>query len=206
MGFYDDKILPHLIHCGCGTANIMQLRRRIVPLAHGDVLEVGMGSGLNLSLYNPAAVTRIWGLEPSSGMRRRAATNLRQSAVAVEWLDLPGENIPLADNTMDCVVLTYTLCTIPDWQAAMQQIRRVLKPQGQLLFCEHGQAPDRQVQRWQNRLNPLWGKLFGGCHLNRAIVSAILDSGFEIDWHENVYLQKMPRVAAYMSLGVAIKP
>lgn len=205
MSFYENNILPHMINCCCSTGDIMALRAKVVPLAYGDVLEVGMGSALNLDLYNQEKVNKVWGLEPSLGMRKRAEKNLGKSLINVEWLSLPGEQIPLEDKSMDCVVLTYTLCTIPDWRAAMQQINRVLKPEGKVFFCEHGEAPDASVKKWQDRLNPLWGKVFGGCNLNRPVIENITSAGFSIEWYESNYMDGAPRFASYMSLGAAIK-
>ena len=138
-------------------------------------------------------------------MRKRAEKNLNRSNIKVDWLDLPGEKIPLADNSVDCIVLTYTLCTIPDWRAAMQQMHRVLKPHGKLLYCEHGLSPHSSIEKWQNRLNPLWGKIFGGCNLNRNVTKSIEASGFSIEWNEHKYVNKMPKFVAYMSLGSATK-
>lgn len=205
MSFYEDNILPHIINCGCSTDAVMKLRAKVVPLAYGNVLDVGMGSALNLDLYNQDKVVKVWGLEPSLGMRKKAEKNLNKSSVEVEWLHLPGEKIPLDDNSIDSVVLTYTLCTIPDWRAAMQQIHRVLKPGGAIFFCEHGQAPDASVQKWQNRLNSFWAKMFGGCNLNRPVIDNIKAGGFSIDWCESNYMKGMPRFASYMTYGVASK-
>lgn len=206
MSFYEDKILPHIINCGCSNQPIMQLRSRVVPKAEGVVLEVGMGSGLNLKLYDPSKVTKVWGLEPSAGMRVKAKDNLQRSPVAVEWLDLPGERVPLDNETVDTIVLTYTLCTIADWSAALAQMYRVLKPGGKLLFCEHGRSPDRSVQQWQDRINPIWKKMFGGCNLNRPIVECIASAGFDVLELHNEYIAKAPRFAGYMFYGEAIKP
>ncbi len=183
----------------------MELRAKVVPLAYGDVLEVGMGSALNLDLYDPNRVNKVWGLEPSIGMRKRAEKNLEKSPVHVEWLGLPGEKIPLDDSSVDSVVLTYTLCTISDWRAAMEQIYRVLKPRGKLLFCEHGRSPDSSVESLQNKLNPVWSKLFGGCNLNRTVINNIEETGFKIEWNENMYMNKFAKFATYMSFGSAIK-
>ena len=205
MSFYEDRILPHIINCGCSTSGIMDLRSKVVPLAYGDVLEVGMGSALNLGLYNAEKVQKVWGLEPSLGMRKRAAKNLAKSPVNVEWLGLPGERIPLDDISVDSIVLTYTLCTIPDWRAAMDQMHRVLKPDGKLFFCEHGRSPEGSVEKWQNKLNPVWGKVFGGCNLNRPVQKNIEASGFLIEWIKNSYVDKMPKFASYMSYGEAHK-
>lgn len=208
MSFYEENVLPHLINCVCSGRAINELRAKVVPLATGEVLEVGIGSALNLHLYDDTKVTKVWGLEPSLGMRKRAAKNLKKSPINVEWLDLPGEKIPLADESVDSVLLTFTLCTIPDWSAAMQQIHRVLKPGGKILFCEHGQSPDHSVLQWQNRLNTVWGKMFGGCNLNRHVVDMIESSGFSIDWSKSEYADGLPKVASFASFmthGVATK-
>lgn len=204
MSFYEQHILPHVIDFACGDKIIMQERAEVLGAAEGRVLEVGMGSGLNLRYYNPDKVDFVWGLEPSEGMRRKAQKNLAVSPVQVEWLGLPGEEIPLDDNSADTVVLTFTLCTIPDWQQALNQMRRVLKPGGKLLFCEHGAAPDAGVLKWQNRINPLWKKLAGGCHLNRPIPKYLADGGFRIDQIEADYLPKTPRIAGFRYRGVAV--
>ena len=150
MGFYDNKILPVIIDKACSMASIMDLRKKVVPLARGVVLEVGMGSGINLALYEPDNIDFVWGLEPSEGMRKKAQRNLEKSSIEVKWLDLRGEDIPLDSNSVDTVLLTYTLCTIPDWQRALEQMHRVLKPNGKLLFCEHGLAETSAVQNWQH--------------------------------------------------------
>ena len=205
MSFYENKILPHIINCGCSNRPVMELRSRVVPKAEGVVLEVGMGSGLNLQLYNPSKVSKVFGLEPSVGMRTKAKNNLQHSPVLVEWLDLPGEKIPLADHSVDTVVLTYTLCSIADWPAALTQMHRVLKPEGKLLFCEHGLSPEPSIQKWQHRLNPTWKKLFGGCNLNRPIVECINSAGFAVIEQHNDYIEKAPRFAGYMFYGEAMK-
>lgn len=205
MSFYEEKILPHLINCGCSTKAAMAMRAHVVPLAYGDVLEVGMGSALNLGLYNTDKVAKVWGLEPSEGMRKRAQKNLQASPVTVHWLDLPGEQIPLPDASVDSIVLTFTLCTIPDWQAALAQMLRVLKPDGTLFFCEHGQSPEPSVQKWQDKLNPMWQRLFGGCNLNRPVIKNIESGGFAVDWSEHEYMDMGPRFVSYMTWGAAKK-
>ncbi len=139
-------------------------------------------------------------------MRRKARKNLANSPVPVEWLALPGEQIPLPDASVDTVLLTFTLCTIPDSTAALAQMLRVLKPEGQLLFLEHGLAPERIVNRWQNRITPTWKKLAGGCHLNRPITKLICGAGFVIDQIENLYIPGAPRIAGYIYKGRALKP
>lgn len=206
MSFYEDKILPHIIDKACSMGQVMKLRSQVVPQAKGKVLEVGMGSGINLEFYNPEHVELVYGLEPSEGMRRKALPNLERASVNVEWLDLPGEQIPLADESVDTVLLTFTLCTIPDWDAALQQMKRVLNPNGELLFLEHGESPDASTQKWQNRITPGWKKLAGGCHLNRNIADLIRHAGFDIHELENLYIPKAPRIAGYIYKGRATKP
>jgi ubiquinone/menaquinone biosynthesis C-methylase UbiE len=202
MGIYENHILPHVINCACGLKAVQKQRQKVVPQAKGRVLEVGMGSGLNLPFYNPENVEFVWGLEPSEGMRKKAQANLDKAKVDVKWLDLPGEQIPLDDDSVDTVLLTYTLCTIPDWQKALEQMRRVLKPAGELIFCEHGQAPDASIQKWQARINPWWGKIAGGCHLNRPIPALLDAGGFKIDRMDSMYIPG-PRIAAFNYWGVA---
>lgn len=161
-----------------------------------------MGSGLNLPHYNHDQVEHIWGLEPSEGMRLKAQKNLAQSPTQVEWLDLPSEQIPLPDASADTVLLTYTLCTIPGWLEALNEMRRVLKPGGQLLFCEHGLAIDESVQRWQHRLNPIWKVLAAGCNLNRPVPDCLQQGGFEIQQMEQGYIDG-PKFATYNYWGSA---
>jgi len=205
MSLYERYILPHIIDMGCGSKSVQMQRDKVVPLAEGRVLEVGIGSGLNIPFYNAKKVDFVWGLEPSVGMRRKAKKNLKLSAVDVRWLDLPGEEIPLENNSADTVLLTYTLCTISDWHTALRQVHRVIKPSGKLLFCEHGAAPDKSVLKWQNRINPIWKIIGGGCHLNRPISTYLNEGGFRIKTMETLYLPKTPRIAGFNYVGVAKK-
>lgn len=185
---------------------VMKLRSQLIPRARGTVLEVGMGSAINLPFYDPGAVNLVYGLEPSPGMHRKARENLARSSVPVRWLDLPGEKIPLADDSVDTVLLTFTLCTIADYQAALQQMWRVLKTGGQLLFLEHGEAPENPTQKWQHRITPVWKKFAGGCHLNRPIDQLIRQAGFRIEELENFYMPGAPQIAGYLYQGRAVKP
>lgn len=203
MSFYEEKILPHVIHLACGSKPILKQRQKVVPQAEGRILEIGMGSGLNIAYYNPAKVEKLWGLEPSHGMRDKARARVEAAPFDLEWLDLPGEEIPLETDSVDTVVLTYTLCTIPGWLAAVEQMRRVLKPGGKLLFSEHGKAPDAAVQKWQDRIDPLWGKMAGGCHLNRDIPELLRQGGFAIKQMESLYLPSTPKVAGFTYWGYA---
>lgn len=203
MGFYEDRILPHLVNKACATGQVMKLRSQLVPEARGQVLEVGMGSGLNLAFYRPDRTELVYGLEPSAGMRRKASRNLANSPVPVEWLGLPGEEIPLPDSSVDTVLLTFTLCTIPDWRKALEQMKRVLKPDGELLFLEHGESPDPRVRTWQHRITPGWRKVAGGCHLNRPIAELIQQAGFEIRELSTFYMPNAPRIAGFIYQGRA---
>ncbi len=202
MGFYEKNILPFLIDKACGIGPIMAQRQKVVPQASGEVLEIGIGSGLNLPYYDSARVSKVWGLEPSPEMRAKAAKIAAKAAVPVSFLDLPGEEIPLEDSSVDTVLVTYTLCTIPEVTAALSRMRRVLRPAGKLIFCEHGQAPDASVRRWQDRINPIWGKFSGGCHLNRPIDALIKQAGFEIEALDTGYIAS-PKFAGYNYWGTA---
>jgi ubiquinone/menaquinone biosynthesis C-methylase UbiE len=188
MSFYDERVLPHVINFACSTKPVRKQREKIVPLAEGDVLEIGFGSGLNLPYYDAQKVRKIWGLEPSEGMRRKAQPMVDASSLDVEFIDLPGESIPLEDDSVDTVLVTYALCTIPDAITALEGMRRVLKPGGSLLFCEHGIAPDEGVRRWQHRLNPAWGRIAGGCNMNRDIPELITQAGFKVTADERMYV------------------
>lgn len=202
MGVYEDRILPHLIDLACSTTPNQKQREKIVPLAEGDVLEIGFGSGLNLPFYDSKKVRKIWGLEPSEGMRRKARPLVEASSLEVEFIDLPGESIPLEANSVDTVLVTYSLCTIPDAVSALQGMRRVLKPGGILLFCEHGIAPDDAVRRWQHRLNPAWSRVAGGCNLNRDIPDLLARGGFRITLDERMYIPGI-RIMSYNYWGTA---
>ncbi len=202
MSWYDNRILPRLINLACGTKPTTRQRQKIVPMASGDVLEIGFGSGLNLPFYNGDTVRRVWGLEPAEGMRRLAKQRIETSGLDVELLDAPGEDIPLENDSVDTVVVTYTLCTIEDVGTALGQVRRVLKPRGQLLFCEHGKAPDDNVHAWQQRLNPAWTKLSGGCNMHRDIPALLESSGFDIEDDNRMYIPGI-KALSYNFWGVA---
>lgn len=202
MSIYENYCLPHILNFVCGLKVIQKQREKVIPLAYGRVLEVGMGSGLNIPYYNVENIELVWGLEPSEGMRRKAQPNIKQAPFEVRWLDLPSEEIPLNSNSVDSVVLTYTLCTISDWEKALLQMRRVLKPNGNLIFCEHGEAPDENIRRWEERINPLWKKIAGGCNLGRPIPQLIEDGGFKIQNIESQYLPG-PKFAAFNYWGTA---
>jgi len=205
MGFYDRHILPRLLSAAMSAKPITYQRRKIVPRAEGRVLEIGFGAGHNLPFYDAAKVTHLWALEPAEEMRARAAKRVAASPIAPEFLDLPGEAIPLDDESADTVLVTYTLCTIPDVLRALGEVRRVLKGDGRLLFCEHGEAPDEGVKRWQERLTPVWKAIGGGCHLGRPIPALIGESGLRVDNLETMYLPSTPRFAGFNYWGSAVK-
>lgn len=188
MGFYDTYLLPKLVHCVCGQNPAMKQREKVVPLAEGLVLEIGIGSGLNIPFYDVKKVDHLWGIDPSREMWAIARKNAKEHHLDAEFIESGAESVPLDDNAADTVVMTYTMCTIPDVPSALKEIQRVLKPGGKLLFCEHGQAPDAGVRRWQDRLNPVWKHLGGGCNLNRPIASLLQASGFESDDLQTMYI------------------
>jgi ubiquinone/menaquinone biosynthesis C-methylase UbiE len=202
MGLYERHVLPRVINIACGGDDIERQRRKVVPHATGRVLEVGMGPGLNLPFYDRAQVEFVWGLEPNDGMRTLAAARIEASDLEVRWLDLPGEEIPLDDDSVDTVVLTYTLCSISGWEQALGQMRRVLRPGGRLLFSEHGESPDESVRTWQHRLNPAWKVVAGGCHITRRIPDLIEQGGFDIEELDEGYLPG-PKISAYHYWGSA---
>lgn len=203
MGLYDKYILPKVVHLACGLKPIMRQREKVVPRARGRVLELGIGSGLNLPFYDAANVSKVWGLDPSPEMTRMARRAAEALPFEVEFIGLPGGEIPLEDNSVDTVVVTYTLCTIADTAPALRQASRVLRPGGELVFCEHGAAPDASVRRWQDRLNPVWKRLGGGCNLNRPIPAIIEEGGFRITSLETMYVPGW-RPASFNYWGTAV--
>ena len=204
MGLYGKYVLPRVVHLACSARPKMRQREKLVPLASGRVLEVGMGSGLNLPFYDARRVTKVWGLEPSPEMSKMASAAVEAVAFDVEFVSARGEQIPLDSESFDTVLMTFTLCTIPDAERALREIARVLKQGGQLLFCEHGAAPDAGIRRWQNRIDPLWRRLAGGCHLNRDIPGLIRRGGFEITRMDTMYIPGW-RPASFNYWGAAAK-
>jgi len=188
MGIYEKYVMPKLVHFTCGLKPTMKQREKVVPLAEGRVLEIGIGSGLNIPFYAAHKIKHLWGLDPSSEMWSIARKNAAQHHIDVEFIQSGAEAIPLDSNSADTVVMTYTMCTIPEVRSALDEIRRVLKPGGKLVFCEHGLAPDKDVQRWQNRLNPAWKILGGGCNLNRPIPQLLQQSGFKTTDMQTMYI------------------
>jgi ubiquinone/menaquinone biosynthesis C-methylase UbiE len=202
MGFYQDQIVPLLINLAMRNKKTLAYRRRVVPAAEGRVLEIGIGSGLNLPFYGPG-VRQVIGLEPSPKLLAMARRAAGAPAGAVELLKGSAESIPLDRASVDTVVTTWTLCSIPDAAGALAEMRRVLKPGGRLLFVEHGRAPEPNVVWWQDRLTPAWKRVGGGCHLNRAIAEMIEGAGFGFDRLETGYMRGAPRAMAFMYEGSA---
>jgi len=205
MGLYDRYILPVVLNAAMSTKPIRYQRKKVVPRATGRVLEIGFGAGHNLPFYDASKVSHLWALEPSREMRARAAERVTQSSIPLEFLDLPSEQIPLENEAADTILITYTLCTIPDVMKALGEMRRVLKNNGKMIFCEHGEAPDANVQKWQRRVTPAWKFIGGGCHVGRQIPKLIQDSGFRITGMETMYLPGTPRFAGFNYWGDAVK-
>ncbi len=204
MPVYRDHVYPQLVRLLGNPKPIQDIRQRIIPLARGTVLEIGVGSGVNFMYYDPAWVRKLYALEPNPGMLRLAEQQRRRTTLDVAFLDLPGERIPLADGTVDTVVSTFTLCTIPDVVQAIRGIARVLKPDGTLIFFELGLAPDPEVRRWQARLEPIYRWLFQGLYLTRDIPARITQGGFEIAQLEAAYIAEFPKSSTYCWWGTAI--
>jgi SAM-dependent methyltransferase len=200
---YDRYILPSLIACACGSKPIMRQRAKVVPGARGGVLELGIGGGRNLGFYDPAQVVRVIGVDPSEGLRRRALAAPRPAGLEVEVLEGVAEDLPFDDASFDTVVCTFTLCSVRDPARVLAQTRRVLRPGGELLFSEHGLAPDESVRRWQGRLEPLQKRLGGGCHLTRPVAASIAAAGFTLTRVETMYLPGTPRPMGWCEWGAA---
>jgi SAM-dependent methyltransferase len=203
MGLYARYVLPHLINCACGGPAIMNARSTITPRCEGVVLELGFGSGHNLRYYDQRKVDRVIAVEPEPGMAPLVRKAMKSTPIAIDFLPVKGEDLQLEPASIDTILLTFTLCTIPDAVAALRAARAALKPGGKVLFCEHGVAPDASVARTQSNLQPLWKKLAGGCHLNRDIPALLRDGGFAVREMEAGYLPNAPRFAAYVYRGEA---
>ncbi|SRR6266403_233416 len=202
MPFYRNHIYPRLVSALGDPKPIREVRQRMIPLAQGEVLEIGVGPGVNFVLYDPKKVSKVYALEPNPGMIRLAEQH-RRTELNVEFLNLPGERIPLGDGSVDTVVSTFTLCTIPGVADAIRGIGRVLRPGGQFLFFEHGLSPDIRVRRWQERTEPLFQWAFEGCHVTRDIPALIKEGGFRVERMETGYLARFPKSGSYCFWGVA---
>ena len=204
MSIYSKYILPKAIHSVCGSETSTRQRQKLIPQAEGRVLEVGIGSGFNLAFYDPKRVTEVIGIDPSVELLQMAAETARDAPFPVQLLELSGEAMPFADDSFDTIVTTYTLCTIPDVDKALGEMRRLLKKGGRLLFSEHGTAPDKWVYRTQIYLNPVWKIFSGGCNLDRPISELIARNGFKIKKLEKKYISDL-RFVSFNYLGIAVQ-
>ncbi len=205
IGFYTEQLLPRIINVACGIRLTEPLRRRVCAGLHGQVVEIGFGSGLNIPFY-PAAVSAVAAIEPAEVGWKLARHRLGASTIPVHRSGLDGQSLPFPDNSFDTALSTWTLCTVPDAAKALGEVRRVLKPGGTLHFVEHGLAPDERVRRWQHRLEPMQKRIAGGCHLTRPILDLITDAGFTIAEVDIFYEERSPKFLAAESLGVAVSP
>jgi ubiquinone/menaquinone biosynthesis C-methylase UbiE len=205
MAYYREQVLPRILDKGMATKRQKAIRARVCQALHGAVVEVGFGSGLNLPYY-PTAVTNVVAIEPSAVSMRLAEPRIKAASVRVDLGGLTGEQLDLPSAQFDAVLSTWTLCTIPDLEAALAEMRRVLRPGGSLHFVEHGHAPEVRLARWQARLEPLNKRLVGGCHLTRDISKEIEAAGFEINMIETYYFEGAPKLVGYTYEGRAVSP
>ena len=201
--FYDRHIMPRLIGCACGAKPITYQRRKVVPKAAGKVLELGIGGGMNLIHYDAAQVASVSGVDPSAELRAIAQKAPRPDGLQVDIQDGTAEALPFADASFDCVVCTFTLCSVASPPAALAEARRVLKPGGRFLFCEHGLSPDPKVADWQRFIEPLWKRLAGGCHLTRPVAASITAAGFALTDLNSMYLPSTPKSVGWNEWGEA---
>jgi ubiquinone/menaquinone biosynthesis C-methylase UbiE len=205
VGLYGDHVLPRIVNTLCGLKMNDPLRERVCGGLEGEVVEIGFGSGLNIPFY-PERVSRVSAVEPADIGWKLAEKRLAAAQVPVERSGLDGQSLPFPDDSFDAALSTWTICTIPDLDAALSELRRVLRPGGRLHFIEHGLAPDEPVQRWQHRLEPVQKRVFGGCHLTRPIVDRLKTAGFTIKDLDEFYEDGAPKFLAADSLGVAVSP
>jgi ubiquinone/menaquinone biosynthesis C-methylase UbiE len=203
IGFWDRHVVPRIIACGCCQPAVMERRARIVPRASGEVLELGCGSGANFRYYEAGRVSSLSGIDPSLELLERAAAAIPANGIDFRIGPGVGEALPFVDGSFDTVVTTFTLCSVSDPARVLAEVRRVLRPQGRLLFLEHGLSPDAGPRRWQYRLEPIWRRLMGNCHLTRPVLSSIRDAGFAIVDSANGYMDRVPRFAGWVESGEA---
>ena len=203
MSFYEKKILPKVLDLLCGSSPINYQRKKIVPKVSGNVLEIGIGSGLNLPHYNVSNISNITALDPAEELTDIAKKRISELDLDIDVINCGAEEIPLESKSFDSILVTYTLCSIENLDDSMREIRRVIKDDGTLFFCEHGIAPDLKTKNWQNRINPIWKRLMGGCNINRDIPEIISNSKLEITDLETMFLPGTPRIAGFNYWGTA---
>jgi ubiquinone/menaquinone biosynthesis C-methylase UbiE len=201
--WYERKVVPQIIKLGCGCVAFEDYRRQCAPKAHGRVLELGVGAGANLKFYDADKVSHLVAIEPSPELRAIAAKAERAPNLPLEIIDAAGEELPFPAESFDAVVCTFTLCTVQDPVQTLAEARRVLKPGGRFLFCEHGRSPDADVLKWQERIDPVWTRLFGGCHITRPVRGNV-ERAFAIQSWKGAYHEKGPRFASWMEMGEAV--
>jgi ubiquinone/menaquinone biosynthesis C-methylase UbiE len=201
--WWDRHIVPRLIRCACSQGQIMKVRSKVVPLARGDVLELGCGGGINMPFYNPAQITRLAGIDPSPKLLDMTRAAAAAHGITAEISGGIGEAMPFADASFDTVVTTFTLCSVQEQAAVLAEIRRVLRPGGTALFLEHGAAPDADVAKWQRRIEPVWKRIGGNCHLTRPITYAYSSAGFAVEKLGEGFMPKSPRPMAWVEYGTA---
>jgi len=202
-GFWDRHVVPRIIACGCCQPAVMERRAKIVPRASGAVLELGCGGGANFRYYEPGRVSSLSGIDPSPELLERANAAVPANAIDFRIMSGVGEVLPFVDESFDTVVTTFTLCSVDDPSQTLGEARRVLKPDGRLLFLEHGLSPDPSPRRWQYRLDPMWKRLMGNCHLSRPVLPTIRGAGFSIVGSDSGYMERVPRFAGWMEWGEA---
>ncbi len=200
---WDRYVVPKLIGFCCAQPQIMKARSRIVPQASGDVLELGCGGGINMEFYDPARITSFAGLDPSPGLLEASHAAAKAKGMKADIRSGVGEAMPYADASFDTVLVTFTLCSVTNQAQTLSEMRRVLRPGGKALFLEHGGAPDASVQVWQRRIEPVWKRIGGGCHLTRPITSAYEAAGFKVASVEKSYMPKTPRPFGWIEWGEA---
>ena len=204
MSLYSKYILPKVLDFCCATKPIRKQREKVVPLCKGIVLEIGSGSGLNFPYYKTSKVKKIFALEPDKEMIDLARRETKKSSIEITFLQEYAERISLKDNSVDTILLTYSLCTIPDPISALKEMKRVLRSNGCLVYCEHGMAPETSIRKWQNGLNPINSYFSGGCNLNRNITQLITESGFKIRKSETMYLPGTTKLIGYNYWGTTV--
>ncbi len=203
--WWDEHGVPRVIKLACGAPQIMKLRSQLVPMARGDVFEIGCGGGINQQFYNDAAITSYAGIDPGAKLLEYTKSEAEKKGWKADIRDGIGEAIPFEDSSFDTVVCTYTMCSVQNQAQVVREMRRILKPGGKLLYLEHGRAPDASVAKWQDRIEPIWKPIAGGCHLTRPITTAVRDGGFEVEQLGERYTPKTPKPVGWMEWGVGVK-